>query len=635
MNTYRLHFSFLPARESIREFKVYRKLRLADQKNPDPDEIHGYRLDSSEGDGQARTGFWVSLEQREGFLPYMATGRENPGLTKWLLLRSLARRCESAFGKSNYRAFELGFNREVAIVLARHPEGEEEIVWQPYFLHATGSFGFLVDYHFRRKPDVPFSRRILQLSLSLDHQNRLNANFYADKLAKAESFLQEHFHDLFPIKLPGVPEALEFERSFPTLEAHVLAKKRYIVGREQLCSGPFGGISAYGPWQTIAECPPLIFVFREQERQAARELVKALRGQTPRLNFAGFERLFKLPLPVSDKPVVIADFSKPEMERALREIQAGGRKTLPVLILPHSEGEETYTTHKAVFTNVGISTQVCTTETIADDYTLKWSVGNMALQIFCKAGGQPWKVKAADEHCLIIGLGQSHKRKREKGKEVIDKYFTFSILTDSSGLFQSIEVLGQDESEVPYILALKASLAQLLKTKSKEFAKVVIHAPFKLKLSEMEVVEEVVAGAAKEATSCKFAVLKVNQHNRFFAVNRGVNSLVPYEGSYLQLSRREFLIWFEGLYPDKPNLTKAVPGPTHVEFLWVSDESLVGDKAILQDLLNLSGANWRGFNAKSTPVSVFYCHLVADMLHEFQTLNLPMPPIKEIHPWFL
>jgi hypothetical protein len=35
------------------------------------------------------------------------------------------------------------------------------------------------------------------------------------------------------------------------------------------------------------------------------------------------------------------------------------------------------------------------------------------------------------------------------------------------------------------------------------------------------------------------AVIKVNQRNRFFGYNKAVNSLVPYEGTYVQLSKRD------------------------------------------------------------------------------------------------
>jgi hypothetical protein len=144
-----------------------------------------------------------------------------------------------------------------------------------------------------------------------------------------------------------------------------------------------------------------------------------------------------------------------------------------------------------------------------------------------------------------------------------------------------------------------------------------------------------VVRAAAAEKKCKFAVVKVNQRNRFFAVNQNVNSLVPYEASCLPLGHREYLLWFEGVFPDNPNVKKAFSGPTHLEFLKVSEEQMIGEEQVLQDLVNLSGANWRGFNAKSAPVSIFYCHLVANLIARFHEHNLALPEVKDLRPWFL
>jgi hypothetical protein len=55
----------------------------------------------------------------------------------------------------------------------------------------------------------------------------------------------------------------------------------------------------------------------------------------------------------------------------------------------------------------------------------------------------------------------------------------------------------------------------------------------------------------------------------------------------------------------------------------------------LQDSVNLSGANWRGFNAKSVPVSIYYAKLVADFVKEFRDLNLEEIDWESLTPWFL
>ena len=56
---------------------------------------------------------------------------------------------------------------------------------------------------------------------------------------------------------------------------------------------------------------------------------------------------------------------------------------------------------------------------------------------------------------------------------------------------------------------------------------------------------------------------------------------------------------------------------------------------ILEDISNLAGANWRGFNASTRPVSVFYCRIVGEFIKEFTERSLPIPAVEEFMPWFL
>ena len=119
----------------------------------------------------------------------------------------------------------------------------------------------------------------------------------------------------------------------------------------------------------------------------------------------------------------------------------------------------------------------------------------------------------------------------------------------------------------------------------------VVHTSFKLKRDEIDAIQKTVNQFAQgpDGEDCLFAVVKVNHKCRFFGVNRRVNSLVPYEGTTIRLGHREHLVWFEGILPDKPTVTKAFPGPTHLEFLRVSDGAGISDADLLQDIVNLSG----------------------------------------------
>jgi len=78
--------------------------------------------------------------------------------------------------------------------------------------------------------------------------------------------------------------------------------------------------------------------------------------------------------------------------------------------------------------------------------------------------------------------------------------------------------------------------------------------------------------AITDRSQCRFAVIKVNHRNRFFGTNRSVYSLVPFEGTQIRLGHHEYLVWFEGIFPERPSVTRAFPGPTHLQFLRISDD---------------------------------------------------------------
>ena len=100
----------------------------------------------------------------------------------------LRRSVTASLQPQQYRFPENSFIEEVSFVMQTHPEGEEELVVQPYSLKATRQTGFLVDFHFRLGKNVPFSRKIQQLSLSLDRNFRRNVDYYVDRSSKMRSF---------------------------------------------------------------------------------------------------------------------------------------------------------------------------------------------------------------------------------------------------------------------------------------------------------------------------------------------------------------------------------------------------------------------------------------------------------------
>ncbi|HVZ87360.1 MAG TPA: Piwi domain-containing protein [Polyangia bacterium] len=642
-NDYRIHLNFLPVETRGIGFPIYRRRCATDQEERPNPQANAYRLPDVEGDPQEWLRYWVLDEKTDGFEPFLFKPEWHADLTRHLIFCCLRRSVVAQLKPAEYRLPERTFIDEVAFIMQRHPEGNEELVVQPYSLRATGQTGFLFDFHFRLADGVPFTRRVQQLSLSLDKNYRRNVDYYADRSTKLRTFIEARWPVFIAMTLPGGPTRLQMSREFVSLPAERLRPKTYMFAGNKESRSQFTGLRDLGPLQPLAQQPKLLFVFREQDRQAARRLAMALRGlqQRGKYNFPGFRELFKIDLNIDANPVVLPDITSASMEGALKRAQtvhAESPQVLPVIVLPN-EDDNGYLAQKAHFSHAGMATQVCTLRILEDEETLKWAIANLALQIFCKAGGKPWKVRPTTEHSLIIGVSQSHKWTGPEDARRIEKHFAFSVLTDSSGLFQEIKVLSDSPDHASYVAALSANLKKVLEANAGAFNRVVIHTSFKLKRSEMDAIQQTVRAVADatDPAKCRFSVIKVNHRSRFFGFNRAVNSLVPYEATKIRLGHHEYLVWFEGIYPDKPTVTKAFPGPTHLQFLRVSQHNVdpAEERELLQDLVNLSGANWRGFNAKSAPVSVFYCHLVADLVHDFHERGLPLPAVQDLRPWFL
>ena len=159
---------------------------------------------------------------------------------------------------------------------------------------------------------------------------------------------------------------------------------------------------------------------------------------------------------------------------------------------------------------------------------------------------------------------------------------------------------------------------------------------------EMDTIEEVAKGfVVGPGVRRQIVVLKFDVDTRFFGYAPETNSMVPYEGTCVDLSDRETIVWFEGLQPNNRTLSRRVAGPVHVEFVYPRHESggldLAREERVgyLQDALNLSGTNWRGFNAKSLPVSVYYARLLARYLSAFDEFELDALDLSGLAPWFL
>ncbi len=624
---YSILLNFIPLKNQEFTYIIYRKENKGEAKNSIDSDIYSNTLPINVNNLDDRKKYWISFIQKNGFEEFICKPEYNNQLTLHYLYYCLIERIKTLPFIDKFIIPNNKFRKMLFFVLKQHQIGKECLLFSPYYLPSEKKFGFIIDFKFLKNKDVPFNREVQRLSLSLDKNFKSNSNFYIDKFEKLAQFRTYFYSNIFPLKINH--ENIELEDNFFEIKADTLKTKIYIVGNSQETNSQFIGIRDYGPFKPLERKITLMFFYKSEHISFASDLAKALQGEMFN-TFNGINNFFR----IND-----IDFrgyevkGDDENQEILNSIAKNRNEAfIPIIIISKNEEDRYYQLKHQALKNYNHPIQFVTIELLKNKDSLKWSISNIALQIFAKLGGIPWLIKPETQKTLIIGIGQSHERqKNEYGKYKIIRYFAYSVLTDSSGRFKELKTIGKFDNEKNYLASLSEHLKDTLKKYTGEFNNFIIHCPFKITRFELEKIKTTIQQLNSKKT---FVVIKINTDNKFFGFNSSLNSLVPYESTYVQLSSNEFLIWFEGLQYHNPNINKRLSGPSHIEF-WYSNNNLsLGEKkAFMQDILNLSGANWRGFNAKSSPISIHYTRLVSKFIQHFSKYD--EINFENIEPWFL
>lgn len=499
----------------------------------------------------------------------------------------------------------------------------------------------LVRFHFFKNDGVGSTVDVQKLSLGLGASGAPNKDFYADVRQWLVNFRETVLNGFtFRVSAGGPP--LRFV-DFATLPAHSLGGRTYEFASGSGGQKPYFGIRRFGPFRTVGKTPTYVFVFPERYKSLARFLFTSLAGKEFPEKFAGMERYFRVPFSVANvKHVQIAEYSWREYERVVREIKANAwENPVCIVVMPGDSAE--YYLQKTVFLNAGIPSQDVRVDRLANKGMFQWCIAGVALQLFCKSGGIPWCIRSGSKNSLIVGVSQLWEDD-ERGRR---RHVAYSVLTDASGLFKEIKTLANTDRSDDYVPLLVGKLReQLVEWNGKERPeRIVLHCSFRLRKDAMDGIRTTVAELMQDAEMPRIFVLRVDTNHPYFGFDPRTAACVPRENTYVRLSRSQFILWTDGATPEGPIRTRP-SYPLHV-IVDRSDEPITDaeERELLEDLANLAGANWRGFNAKAKPTSVNYCQLVGDFIHELTSYeseyvnvkkyDFRLPKLELLAPWFL
>ncbi len=640
-STPNIALSFLATKAADFSYSIYRR-KLADR----DESVPGTRYLAEEFEnGQATSAekhrYEISLEPKTGFEKVKLSAWSNQGLTAQVLHQALIRRSTEPDFQDECELSDRDFTREIAFVLARHNE-VREIMWlRAYGLQVLGKFGFLCHFALRVPRGSTMTDR-RRLELSLTHKNgRMNEDFYLDQNQKIELFIKQFFNRLSRLTLHD-GTIVELESKLSVIPSFTLSRRTYLFQGAQEGKNQFFGLRDCGPFQPADPNSRLVFVFTGNDRERSQHLFRALRGDIY-TTFPGFEAMFGSTISRENvSGIEVSGFTNMELQKTCETLKAQfpTERIVPVVLVPMSKhtsdsDEETarYFAAKHAFISHGLASQFVDRKRMQDRNALKWSISNIGLALFAKMGGVPWRVKPSTDRCLVVGIGQAHRVVNKK----VERFIAYSVLADSTGGYETIKILGNSQNEDEYISSLRANLRQVLISHAEKYDSFVLHVTFRIRQREIETIQALLNELkGGEGAQHEFIAIKFNDKNSFFGFSVDHNSRVPYEGTVAPLSQREYLMWFSGLGLDDSKVPKKPERPVHLSILYPETRLSEADlKRVLQDAMNIAGANWRGFSAKSMPISVYYAKIIADYYAHFREANLPDVDFENVSPWFL
>lgn len=564
----------------------------------------------------------VVFDEQADCTSFLCSSYDNINLTKKWLMNELIKKLKCECTDTEY-FIGTHLIPNISFVISKHKAGKCLIKLEPYYLEYNNSFGFIIDYKFQPNKGFEKSREEKILSLSIDQYGNKNKNFYADKYKYISSFIKGIMTNIFPIVLEGI--SIDITKALSEITPFILNEKKYIFQKGEH-NVQFQGIKELKPFASISKEPLFIFVFEKNKINTSRQLVKALRGELYS-TFSGMEKMFGVKFANENiKSIIVDDFSKMSLniiETELNEIikQNPDKQMVGIFagITKDFDAGNDYSPYyliKSFFLKKGLAVQAVTIEQAKKRDGFKWSISGIGLQLFVKLGGQPWKVKPCNNDCIIFGISSAHIKDNDGN---ITKYFAYSLCFDSSGIYKRLNILGESNSRDTYIEQLSKQIKLHLNNEmTTNLKKCVIHIPFKMNKYEIKCIKDSIYSVKQDHEQIEFVFIKINVINRFFGYSH-YNSCIPLAGTCISLGKKEFLVWFEGIQQGKTQViaSQNITNPVHIQFM---DSGNLNDddiKSYLQDIVNLSGANWRGFNAKHEPVTTLYPELIAKFAGKF------------------
>lgn len=393
------------------------------------------------------------------------------------------------------------------------------------------------------------------------------------------------------------------------------------------------GFTQYGPYtkRTFDRNDPSICVVCAQHdkgrvEQFVRKLLKGISGSKYFSN--GLEGKFSLG--TSRVEVFVTDTEgvngyKNAIETAIqKKAEDGGRWDLALVQVRESfkaldVRDNPYYWGKSLFFLHQVPVQDFTIELLSQsEYSLGFSLNNMALACYAKMGGVPWLLKSSPtlSHELVVGIGSANIG-QERGFEN-QRIMGITTVFSGDGSY-IVSNTSKAVSPDAYCDALTSVLGDTIQKIQKRMnwqkgdtIRLIFHASVKkFNKEEIRAVRAVID--KYRDYQIEYAFLKISENHGLHlfdssTANEKKGRLAPPRGKSLALSKYEMLVYLIG----QSNLRQVTDGHPRGVILNVHKDSTFKDiKYLSAQLYNFSSHSWRSYFPNPMPVTISYSDLIA------------------------
>lgn len=400
---------------------------------------------------------------------------------------------------------------------------------------------------------------------------------------------------------------------------------KMIFGNGQEDYSTINGMRDYGPFKKPDNIENIQLLFIYPDSESANKLYSYLsRGYR---HFPGLESYVGIPANISNLKIKYEYINKIDKEISEHLNEDRYDNIIAVCIMPFSkttanaEQSKIYFKIKKLLLEKNIPSQFIERNKIFNE-NFHFSLPNIAIGILAKIGGIPWKLKKTHYDELIVGFNIFKKEE--------NNYLGSCVYFDNEGVIKNIEAYN-DNSIDNICNSIRDSIKKYQSAKN-SFERVIFHYYKPLNNKENKKIENILSNFK----DISFVVVEINDTkvSTDICFDLDYERLMPQSGTYVSLSKNEYLLFNNLRYWEKPlNPINQEEYPIKIK---IYDPANKFDHHILiSQVYEFSRLYWKSLKQKAQPVTTIYSKLIAEYVANFENNSLPNSSITKNTVWFI